>query len=100
MELFGFFGVACLGFAIGAREKKVQLIRWTSAWALLAVIVNRFNVSLVAFNYHLPASDRYFPSWMEIGISVFLVTLGLITFRFIVSRMPILYEHPEYEDVH
>ena len=100
VELFGFFGVACLGFAIGAREKKVQLIRWTSAWAVLAVIVNRFNVSLVAFNYHLPASDRYFPSWMEIGISVFLVTLGLIAFRFIVSRMPILYEHPEYDDVH
>jgi Ni/Fe-hydrogenase subunit HybB-like protein len=89
-----------LGFAIGAREKNVKLIRWTSAWAVLAVIVNRFNVSLVAFNYHLPASDRYFPSWMEIGISVFLVTLGLIAFRFIVSRMPILYEHPEYEDVH
>jgi len=100
VELFGFFGVACLCFAIGAREKNVKLIRWTSAWAVLAVIVNRFNVSLVAFNYHLPASDRYFPSWMEIAVSIFLVTLGLIAFRFIVSRMPILYEHPDYEDVH
>jgi Ni/Fe-hydrogenase subunit HybB-like protein len=100
VELLGFFGVACLCFAIGAREKKVQLIRWTAAWAVLGVIVNRFNVSLVAFNYHLPSSDRYFPSWMEIAISVFLVTLGLIAFRFIVNRMPILYEHPEYDDVH
>jgi len=99
-ELFGFFGVSCLLYAMGAREKNVKLIRWTAAWTVLGVIVNRFNVSLIAFNWHLPSSDRYFPSWMEIGISVFLVTLGLIAFRFIVSRMPILYELPEYKDSH
>ncbi len=100
VELFGFFGVACLLYAIGAREKNPKLIRWTAAWTILGVILNRFNVSLVAFNWHLPSADRYFPSWMEIGISVFIVTLGLIAFRFIVTRMPILYEHPEYKDVH
>jgi Ni/Fe-hydrogenase subunit HybB-like protein len=100
VELFGFFGVACLLYAIGAREKNLKLIRWTAAWTILGVILNRFNVSLIAFNWHLPSADRYFPSWMEIAISVFIVTLGLIAFRFIVTRMPILYEHPEYKDVH
>ena len=100
VELLGFFGVACLLYAIGAREKNLKLIRWTAAWTVLGVIINRFNVSLVAFNWNLPPSDRYFPSWMEIGISVFIVTLGLIAFKFIVNRMPILYEHPEYEDAH
>jgi Ni/Fe-hydrogenase subunit HybB-like protein len=100
VELFGFFGVSCLLYAIGAREKNLKLIRWTAAWTVLGVIINRFNVSLIAFNWNLPAADRYFPSWMEIGISVFLVTLGLIAFRFIVSRMPILYEHPDYRDAH
>jgi Ni/Fe-hydrogenase subunit HybB-like protein len=100
VELFGFFGVACLLYAIGAREKNLKLIRWTAAWTILGVIVNRLNVSLIAFNWHLPSADRYFPSWMEIAISVFIVTLGLIAFRFIVTRMPILYEHPEYKDVH
>jgi hypothetical protein len=34
---------------------------------------------------------------MEIGITVFIVTVGILIFRFIVTRMPILYEHPEYE---
>lgn len=100
VELLGFFGVSCLLYAVGAREKNVKLIRWTAAWTVLGVIVNRFNVSLIAFNWLLPSSDRYFPSWMEIGISVFLVTLGLIAFRFIVSRMPILHELPEYKDSH
>jgi len=100
VELLGFFGVSCLLYAVGAREKNVKLIRWTAAWTVLGVIVNRFNVSLIAFNWLLPSSDRYFPSWMEIGISVFLITLGLIAFRFIVSRMPILHELPEYKDSH
>lgn len=100
VELLGFFGVSCLLYAVGARERNVKLIRWTAAWTVLGVIVNRFNVSLIAFNWLLPSSDRYFPSWMEIGISVFLVTLGLIAFRFIVSRMPILHELPEYKDSH
>ncbi len=100
VELLGFFGVSCLLYAIGSREKNVKLIRWTAVWTVLGVIVNRFNVSLVAFNWHLPSSERYFPSWMEIGISVFLVTLGLIAFKFIVSRMPIVYELPEYKDSH
>jgi len=100
LELLGFFGVACLMFAIGAREKNLKFIKMASVWGVLAIVLNRFNVSLIAFNWHLPAADRYFPSWMEIGISVFIVTLGLIAFKFIVTRMPILYEHPKFKGEH
>jgi Ni/Fe-hydrogenase subunit HybB-like protein len=64
----------------------------------LGLVVNRLNISLIAFNWHLPASERYFPHWMEIVITVFLVTLGVLAFRFIVTRMPILYSHADYED--
>jgi hypothetical protein len=35
---------------------------------------------------------------MEIAISIFIVTVGLLVFRFIASRMPIFYEHPEYKE--
>ena len=37
---------------------------------------------------------------MEIGVSVFIVTVFLIAFKFIVSRMPIFHEHPDYKDEH
>ncbi|MFZ5562610.1 MAG: hypothetical protein ACOZBW_01050, partial [Thermodesulfobacteriota bacterium] len=66
------------------------------ALAVLGIVLNRFNVSLIAFNWQLPAGDRYFPSLGEIGISVFLVVVGILVFRFIASHMPILYEHPDY----
>jgi len=69
-------------------------------WTVLGIILNRLNVGLIAFNWHLPSSERYFPHWMEIAISVFLVTGGLIVFRFIVTRMPIMYAHPDYPEEH
>jgi len=97
VEMFGFVALPAFLYAVGVRDKNTKLIRWTAAWTVLGIIVNRFNISLVAFNYHLPASERYFPHWMEIGISVFIVTVGLLVFRFIVTRMPIMYEHPDYE---
>ena len=97
VELIGFVALPSLAYAVGAREKNLKLIKIAGVWTVLGIILNRFNVCLVAFNWHLPADDRYFPHWMEIAISVFLVTAGVVVFRFIVSRMPILYEHPEYK---
>ena len=100
VELIGFVALPCFFYAVGVRDKNLTVIRWTAVWTVLGIIINRFNICLVAFNYHLPADERYFPHWMEIGISIFLVTLGLIAFKFIATRMPIFYQHPDYEDVH
>lgn len=100
VELLGFVALPCFLYAIGSRERNVRLIRWTAAWTVLGIVLNRLNVSLIAFNWHLPAAERYVPHWMEICISVFIVTLGILVFRFIVTRMPILYEHPDYSDAH
>ncbi len=97
VEMIGFVALPALFYGIGVREKNTKVIRWTAAWTVLGIVVNRFNISMVAFNYHLPAGQRYFPHWMEIGISVFIVTVGILVFRFIVTRMPIMYEHPDYE---
>jgi Ni/Fe-hydrogenase subunit HybB-like protein len=97
VELLGFVGLPCFLYAVGVRDKNLRLIKWTAVWTVFGIAVNRFNVCLVAFNWHLPPEERYFPHWMEIAISVFLVTVGIIVYRFIVTRMPILYAHPDYE---
>jgi Ni/Fe-hydrogenase subunit HybB-like protein len=100
VELLGFVALPCFLYAVGVRDKNLAIIKWTSALTVLGIVVNRFNVSMIAFNYHLPSSERYFPSWMEIAISVFIVTIGVVVFRFIVTRMPVLYEHPGYKSAH
>jgi len=99
VELLGFVALPSVMYAIGAREKNTTLIKWTAALTVLGIILNRFNVSIIAFNWHLPASERYFPSWMEIVVTVFLVTVGIQIFRFIVTKMPILYEHKDYKSL-
>jgi Ni/Fe-hydrogenase subunit HybB-like protein len=100
VEVVGFVLVPCLMYAIGSREKNIKLIKWAAGMTVFGIILNRFNVSLVAFNWQLPASQRYFPSFYEIMLSIFVVTVGVTVYRFIVSRMPIFFEHPDYKDAH
>jgi len=97
VELIGFVALPAFLYAIAAREQNLGLIRWAAVITVLGLVLNRFNISLVAFNWHLPSADRYFPSWMEIGISVFIVTVGVVVYRFVCTHMPILYEHPDYQ---
>ena len=100
VELIGFVLLPSIFYGVAARERKPGLVRFTAGWTVLGVLLNRFNICLVAFNYHLPSEQRYFPSWQEIGISVFLVVAGILVFRFIVTRMPIFHTHPDYPDSH
>ena len=98
IELLGFVALPCFIYAMGVREKNVKLIRGAAVLTVLGIVLNRFNVSLVAFNWQLPAAERYFPSWMEIAISLYIVTLGLTIFTFIAKKMPIFYEHPKFKE--
>jgi Ni/Fe-hydrogenase subunit HybB-like protein len=100
VELIGFIALPCFLFAVGVRDRNYTIIKWTAGITIFGVILNRFNVSMIAFNWHLPSSERYFPHWMEIVISLFIVTLGVLAYRFICTRMPVLFEHPDYKDAH
>ena len=100
VETIGFVALPAFMYAMGARERNVGLMKIAAIITVLGVVLSRFNVSQVAFNYQLDASERYFPHWMEIGISVFVVTLIITAYRFICAKMPVMYEHPEYKDAH
>jgi Ni/Fe-hydrogenase subunit HybB-like protein len=97
-EVIGFVLVPCLLFAHGARTVNVRLVRWTAAWTVLGIVVYRLNVSVIAFNWNL--ATRYIPSAAEIWTSLTLVTLGVVVFRWIVNRMPVLRDLPEYHGAH
>lgn len=100
VELIGFVALPAFAYALAARERNLRLARWAAVWSVLGLVLNRLNISLVAFNWHLPSAERYFPSWMEIAISVFIVTVGIVVYRFISTHMPILYEHTDYRHEH
>lgn len=100
VEILGFAALPAMLYAVGVRNRDIRLIQWTAGWTVLGIVINRLNVCLVAFNWQLPESQRYFPHWMEIATSVFIVTVGIVAFKFIVTKMPIFYEHPEFRDSH
>jgi Ni/Fe-hydrogenase subunit HybB-like protein len=78
-------------FAAAVRRLDVRLARAAAVLTVLGVLVNRFNVSLIAFNWTLP--NRYVPAAAEILISLTIVTLGVVVFRWIANRMPVLPGH-------
>ncbi|MEY2667456.1 MAG: hypothetical protein RJA59_94, partial [Pseudomonadota bacterium] len=88
VEMLGFVLLPSLMFAYGARNRKVTLVRVAAILGVLGIVLNRLNVSLVAYNYNQPI--RYWPSWMEIAVSLALVVAGILAFRWIVVRMPVL----------
>ena len=96
VELLGFVALPCFLFAMAVRERNLKMIRAAAIITVLGIVLNRFNVSLIAFNWQLPAAQRYFPSWMEIAISLYIVTLGLTIFTFIARKMPIFYEYKQF----
>ncbi|WP_027178263.1 sulfate respiration complex protein HmcC [Maridesulfovibrio bastinii] len=100
IEMLGFVALPCFLYAVGVRDKNIKLIQRAAVLTVIGIVFNRFNVSMIAFNYQLPSSERYFPTMMEIGISVFIVTVGVVLFRFITTRMPIFFEHPDYKGEH
>ena len=97
-EVLGFILAPSLLFAVAVRRQSATMARWVAGWAVLGIVVNRLNLSVIAFNYNAP--ERYHPAFMELLISVTIITIGILTFRWIVNRMPVLSEHPDYPQAH
>ncbi len=95
VEMIGFVLLPAFVFAIAVRNKSAKLVRFTAIWTILGVVFNRLNVSIITFNWQL--EERYFPHWMEFTVTITIITVGLLTFRWIVNRMPVLYDHPDFE---
>jgi Ni/Fe-hydrogenase subunit HybB-like protein len=98
VEMFGFILIPCILYAIGVRDRNVRLIRGTAFLTVFGIIINRLNIVWLCFNWQLPLAERYYPNWKEIGITLFVITFGLTVYRFIVTRMPVFYEHADYAD--
>ena len=94
VEMLGFVVLPCYLYAVGYRNKNTSIIKVAAAITVFGVVFNRFNVSWFAFNVNLEPSQRYMPSLQEIIISVFVVTLIVVSFRFIAKHMAIFSDHP------
>ena len=88
LEVVGFVAVPAVLYVHGYRGRRMRVIQVAAAMSLVGVLLNRLNVAIIAFK---PAvAMHYVPSWMEIEVTLALVALELVIFRWVVNRMPVL----------
>ena len=88
LEVIGSVLVPCFMFAYGVRHRLLGVIRTAAVMSLVGILLNRLNISVIAFNWN--AATRYYPSWMEVVVTLMVVFAEIWAFRWIVNRVPVL----------
>ncbi|MFC1591258.1 NrfD/PsrC family molybdoenzyme membrane anchor subunit [Thermodesulfobacteriota bacterium] len=94
IEMLVFVLMPCIILLLGYRQRSVGTIWFGSMITIAGIIFNRLTVTLVAYNWNIP--ERFSPHWMEVWLSITIITIGVVTYRWVMNRMPVLYEHPDY----
>ncbi len=87
VEVLGFVLVPGFMFAFGFRNRSLNIIKIASVMALIGVVLNRLNVSIISFKWY--AEVHYYPSWQEIVVTLMIIFAEIWIFRWIVTRMPV-----------
>lgn len=98
LEVVGFVLVPCLLNLYAVRTRRAGIVRIACVLTVLGVVLNRINISIIT--YHWDRAARYVPHLGEIVITLTIVTVGILTFRWMVNRMPVLRDHPAFAAAH
>jgi len=94
VEVFGFVLLPGYLFYRAVLRSDVSLIRAASVLTLVGIVLNRLNVSVIAYDWY--AAKPYVPSWMEIWITAAVVCAEIWAFRWVIYRMPVLSGPPAW----
>jgi Ni/Fe-hydrogenase subunit HybB-like protein len=101
IELLGFVLMPALIMTYGIKKSRVGIVRSGAFLSVIGILLNRINVSVIAFNWNLPDHLHHIiPPWQEVAIVATIVTIHVLVFRWIVNRMPVVRELPEYMESH
>jgi len=78
----------CL-YAVAVKNRWAGLVRFAAVISVLGIIWNRLNTSMIAYKWELYAE---IPHWKEVWICITIYSLYFLTYRFILYRLPIVYE--------
>ncbi len=100
VEMLGFVILPMILYFIAYRTRNINLVKVTSVLTMLGIIINRLNVTVIAFKWDAPT--HYVPSWQEIVVTLTVLSIEIWIFRWVVRRLPVLRESPSWvpEDDH
>jgi Ni/Fe-hydrogenase subunit HybB-like protein len=87
LEVIGLVLVPAVMFAFGHKHRNLAIIKIAAVMALLGVVLNRLNVSVIAFNWYV--HPHYFPSWQEFSVAFTVIFAEIWVLRWFVTRMPV-----------
>ena len=88
LELVGFVVVPAALYLYGCQRRSLSVVKAAAVLTLIGIVLNRLNVSVIAFKWY--AAVRYVPTWMEIVVTLGVISAELWVFRWVVNRMPVL----------
>ncbi|MBW7995819.1 MAG: Ni/Fe-hydrogenase cytochrome b subunit [Candidatus Glassbacteria bacterium] len=94
LEIVGFVLLPCICFLYGFKRVSMPLIQKAAILTLVGIILNRLNISIIAFKWY--ESVRYYPTWMEVEVTLAVVVAEILVYRWIINRMPVLQEIPQW----
>jgi Ni/Fe-hydrogenase subunit HybB-like protein len=101
VEILGFVLLPALILTYGVKNDSVGIVRLGAFYAVAGVLLNRINIAIITFNWNLPGHLHHIiPPWQEVAVVLSIATIHILVFRWILNRMPVLREHPDYIGVH
>jgi len=94
LEVLGFVALPCALFLFAVRGMNTRMVQAAAVLTLLGIILNRLNVTVIAFKWYSPT--HYVPHWMEIVITLSIIFIEVWVFRWIVNRMAVLRSVPDW----
>jgi Ni/Fe-hydrogenase subunit HybB-like protein len=96
LEVVGLVAIPMVMFLMGASRRNLLAIRAAAALALVGILLNRLNISVIAFKWYEPL--HYVPTWMEVVVTLGVISAELWVFRWVIRRMPVLGGQPEWAE--
>jgi Ni/Fe-hydrogenase subunit HybB-like protein len=93
-EIIGFVLLPMLLFFQSYRTHNIGMIKVASVLTLLGIVLNRMNISIIAFQYD--AALRYVPTWQEFVVTLTIIFIEIWVLRWIITRMPVLRKSPDW----
>ena len=94
VEVIGFVGIPLYLYVEGMRRRDIPVILIAAILTAVGIILNRLNISIIAYKWDAPV--HYYPSWIEIEITLAIIFAEIWAFRWVVNRMPVLRKSPEW----
>jgi len=74
------------------KRNSIKYLLISASCIIFGILLNRINVFLIAYTPPF-STDYYFPSWIEIAVTVGLISGLILVYRFLVIHLPVISIH-------